>query len=321
MEGEVFQGKAGPFSWINRSLRYLFAPFLLSEWRKAAAEAKPATKLGNLKQTVLKLSFYYILFSPLVAMPFYNTCIFHPFMCGDYELAELEGVKKQEAFFFNSEKQRLHGWFFAKPGATKTVLLSHGNAGNLTHRNDLCKQLLQSGASVFIYDYAGFGKSEGSPTVDGCCRDAVAAFDYLNKTLKIPASSIVLYGESIGTAISCQLAAKRPCGALILQSGFQSLPQIAGEKIPVFFIYPRNIFPCNQLDSLAYLKGKHPPLLLIHGEADNIIPPHNSEDLYKAASGEKYLVKLPKAGHNDVPFNLTFECMSALSQFLQAKGS
>lgn len=303
-----------PLHLFARAFRYVMAPFFPSEWKNSALEIRRTTP-QKIKYSLTKVGIYYLLFSPLVAMPFYNTCIFHPYVCGDYQLSDIGGVKKQDAFFTNAHGTRLHAWYFEKPGAKKTVLVSHGNAGNLTHRGDLIKMLLESGASVFIYDYSGFGLSKGSPTVDGCCEDTIAAYDYLAKEKKLAADSIVLYGESIGTAFTCQLAQKRPSAGIILQSAFQSLPQIAAEKLPLISVYPRQIYPVNQLDSLAFVKGEHPPLLLIHGEKDDLIPEHNAEDLFKAASGIKSIIRLPKAGHNDVPYHITYEGWRALTKF------
>lgn len=303
-----------PFNILSRCFRYLMAPFFASEWKKSISEVQCTTP-QKIKTSLIKIAIYYMLFSPLVAMPFYNTCIFHPFVAGDFQLAEIGGVKKQDVFFSGMGQNKLHGWLFEKPGAAKTVLVSHGNAGNLTHRTELVKMLLDCGASVFIYDYRGFGLSKGSPTVDGCCEDALAAYDYLRYTKGVPARAIVLYGESIGTGFTSQLASKRDCGSIILQSGFLSLPKIGKEKIPLLSVYPNQLFPFNPLDTLAYLKAKHPPVLLIHGTLDNIIPSKCSDELFKAASGEKYLVKLPKAGHNDIIPNMTFEALAALTRF------
>ena len=300
---------------FGRVFHYVMAPFYPSTWQKSAPDKSGLTP-EKVRQALLKACIYYLIFSPLIAMPFYNNCIFHPFMTGNYAVSQIAGVKKQDVFFQNASGTRLHGWYFAKPGAKKTVLLSHGNAGNITHRQDLCTLLLSAGASVFIYDYSGFGLSRGSATIDGCCQDATAAFDYLTNTLKVPANQIVLYGESVGTGFTCQLAARRPCAAVILQSAFQSLPQIAYEKMPLICIYPRFLYPVNPLDSLSYVRGQHPPLLLIHGKQDKLISCGNSQNLFDAASGEKYLFTLPNAGHNDVPYNQTDECLVALSRFL-----
>ncbi|MBX9687801.1 MAG: alpha/beta hydrolase [Candidatus Obscuribacterales bacterium] len=304
---------------LSKSLLYLIAAFRPSLWKKAGQEilALSRPKAG---QALSKAGLYYILFCPLVAMPFYNTCIFHPFVCGDFDLKEIASIKKEDCFFKNSDNIALHAWYFRNPKAARTVLLSHGNAGNLTHRKELIKVLLESGASVFAYDYQGFGLSKGSPSVEACIKDAIAAYDYLHRDLKVPGNQIVLYGESIGTAFSCQLAKARPeLAAIILQSGFQSLPQIAHEKVALVKIYPKESFPCNKLDTLEYVKGKHPPLLIIHGEKDSTISSHNADELYKAAGGETYLVKLPDADHNNVPLKLNYAALSALSRFCRTE--
>lgn len=310
--------KPSVFAALGRAYRYIMAPFLPSEWKRMQTDfiEDKRTPAQKVRASLLKLSLYYVIFSPLVAMPFYNTIIFHPFMTGDYDVKEMDGIKKQDVFFYNQNKQRLHAWYFKNPKASKTVFISHGNAGNLSHRAMLVRLLLLTGASVFVYDYGGFGLSRGSAGVDSCVADSLAAYDCLNKTLQVPASSIVLYGESIGTAMTVQVASKRPCASVILQSGFQSLQQIACEKVPVFHVYPSGIFPCNKLDTLSYVKGKHPPILFIHGQLDKIIPAHNSDDLFKAASEPKFHVKLEKAGHNDIVENMSYQCLAALSKFL-----
>ncbi|KHD90111.1 hypothetical protein AH06_01765 [candidate division TM6 bacterium Zodletone_IIa] len=301
---------------IQKAFNYLIAPFKLSEWKKSAQEAKGKAK-QEAKKTLMLLGIYYVLFSPLVAMPFYNTCIFHPYVTGDYEIKEIAGVKKQDVYFENSQHTKLHAWYFANPAAKKTILFSHGNAGNITHRTEILKLLINSGASVFIYDYSGFGLSKGSPSVDGCIDDAIAAFDTMKNKLKIDPQSIVLYGESLGTGITSQLAEHRNCSGVILQSAFASLPEIAREKMIVFRLYPDFIYPVNKLNTKAYVKGQHPPLLIIHGEKDNIIPVHNADDIYAAASQKKSLVKLPEASHNDVPDHATYDMGNKLAEILR----
>jgi len=306
----------GPLNRLANAFRYVFAPFFPSEWALKSVEPKGFT-VSKVKRGIFKLFIYYLLFSPMIAMPFYNTCIFHPFMAGDFDLKEIAGVKKQDVFFSTAGGSRLHGWLFSQKGAKKTVLVSHGNAGNLTHRTDLIALLLRSGASVLIYDYRGFGRSQGQASVNGCCDDALAAYDFLSKDLHVPSDQIVLYGESIGTGFTAQLSAKRPCAGIILQSAFKSLPEIALEKLPYMSIYPTCFYPINNLNTISILGGVHPPLLLIHGKQDAIIPYHNAQDLFQAATGAKQLVSLPKAGHNDITSNVNPELLSALSKILR----
>lgn len=296
-------------------LRFIKAFFLPPSW-KIEKQTEQLSKKQIAIRLLQKLTLYYLLFCPLVAMQFYTNCIFHPLVLGDFSNSKIDGITGQNIFFKSSDGTRLHGWYFFQPKARKTVLISHGNAGNLTHRRDLVNLLLATGASVFIYDYRGFGLSKGSPGVNESCNDGIAAFDYLNKSLKTPASSIVLYGESLGTGISAQIASKRTVSGVILQSAFRSLPQIAREKMPLFAIYPDAIFPVNTLDTLQFVRGEHPPLLIIHGKDDALISDKNAEELFKEASGSnKTLAICPQAGHNDVYAKLTEEAVSALHKF------
>lgn len=277
---------------------------------------KPALPFKHKATTAaLKILAYYLLFSPLIAMPFYNTCIFHPYVTGAYDLTEVGGVKKEDVFF-SSQGHRMHGWYFAKPEAKKLVIVSHGNAGNLTHRTGLIELLLKSGVSVFIYDYSGYGLSHGSPNIDGCIDDAVSAYDAIVKKTNFAPESIVLYGESLGTAISCQLAQKRPVSSIVLQSGFQSLPEIARQKIWAINLYPNFIFPCNQLDSRDFISKNNPKLLLIHGQKDEIIPAFNSDAMYAVDHGQKQIIRLANAGHNDVVEKMDSKSKKILSDFL-----
>jgi uncharacterized protein len=306
-------GSAGRFGFFWRAIRFLLAPFTFNGWSNCFSELK-ALDSKKAQVAAMKAAIYYALFSPLIAMPFYNTVLFHPYVTGYYDFDSIAGVKKQD-ILFRSGSERLHGWYFSNPASLHVVLISHGNAGNITHRKSLIKLLLETGASVFIYDYEGYGLSTGSPSIDKCCLDATAAFDCLS-SIKDTKQEIVLYGESIGTGITCELARLRCAKKIILQSGFQSLPQIAREKVPLTAIYPEFVFPCKHLDTRKFLEGNHPPVLLIHGRKDEIIPAHNSRDLYAASSGTRYLVELPDAGHNDIVEKMDFQALSAISAFL-----
>src|SRR5262249_24453256 len=150
-----------------------------------------------------------------------------------------------------------------------------------------------TGSSVLIYDYRGFGRSEGVPTVEGVCDDAMSAYNFLTKNEGLHSDEIVIYGESLGVGVSTYLASLRPCAGLILQSGFVSLYRIARAVMPLVAIYPEALFPDQGLNSLALLKGKHPPLLIIHGAHDGVVPFRHAEDLYAAASEPKKFLPLP----------------------------
>ncbi len=272
-------------------------------------------KFGKPGRTAVKLLLYYMLFAPLVAMPFYNTVIFHPFMCGDYGRKTVCGLPVRNIDFKNSSGDRLHGWFIEKPGASKVILVSHGNAGNLTHRLPLAQLLLQTNSSVFLYDYRGYGLSSGSATLDGVCDDGLAAYDCLTGTLKANPSQVFVYGESLGSGVSCHIAQHRHCAGIILQSGFMSVNHLAGTKIALFRLYPRCLYPANCLENDIFLSGRHAPLLLLHGRDDTIIPVTESRLLFAAASQPKRLIEV-KGGHNDI---CSSELLQPVASFVQSQ--
>ena len=263
-------------------------------------------------------SLLYLLMSPRVNKLVYRPLMFFPvpFPESLEDIPSLEGVPGEEYFFEGSQGQRLHAWHWRRPGARYTFLFSHGNAGNLTIRLETARNLLNSGASVFVYDYQGFGKSTDKPSVEGICTDAEAAYDLMMRELGLSGRDILLYGESLGASVSTYLSSVRECSGIVLQSGFSSLRKIAGEHFPFLKVYPDALFPKPALDSLSILKAPHPPVLLLHGEQDTVIPVSHSVELFEGAVGRKHFVKLPLSSHADVWSSSREECSRALSDFL-----
>lgn len=257
----------------------------------------------------------YLALSPRVASRIYGGMIFHPHAFpDDCELFEIEGVVREEVIF-DSNGSRLHGWYFHAPGSSRTILFNHGNTGNILNREQLITLQLKAGYSVFIYDYRGYGRSQGSATVFGIVEDGCAAYDYLIKERGLTAEDIVVYGESLGAAVSCQIAARRRCAGLILQSGFSSLRQIALELMPYIRVYPNALMPQPNLDSAAILEHAHPPLLIIHGKKDTVVPFTHGEEMFRRASEPKKFLRLPRCGHNDICFLGADEYVESLQQF------
>lgn len=306
-------------STLKNVVHCLFEPFFLSNWLILIDKVRALSikrSIPSYKRVLLEAALYYALLSPVVAMPLYNRIILQPSMSGNYDTSAIAGIKKEDVLF-PGKNGKLHGWYFANPIGKKVVLISHGNAGNISSRTALINLLLQTGASVFIYDYSGYGYSPGVPSVEQCCADADSAYDYLARAKGFNASSIVLYGESIGTGITCNLARKRQCSAVILQSGYKSLPSLAKEKMILFNVYPDIAFGGNQLDNLAFVKDKHPPLLLIHGKNDRVISPVNSEVLFQEASAPKGIVQLNDAEHNDCCLHASYEMLVAINALVE----
>lgn len=261
----------------------------------------------------------YLLFSPRIAKGLYNAMLFRPYRFpeGDYQSGHIDGVSYEDVYFNSLDGTKLHGWFFSQPNARYTILMSHGNTGNIAGRPNLISGLLKTGANLFIYDYRGYGRSEGTPTVSGVIEDGCSAFDHLVNEKKIPANEIVLYGESLGVAISCQISARRKAQGMILQSGFASLPRIGREHMPLMHLYPSILFPQPLLDNISVLKKEHPPLLIVHGHKDAVVPFLHGQELYKAASGKKFLVEFPDCEHSDIPTNASEKFVTAMTDFLK----
>jgi uncharacterized protein len=261
----------------------------------------------------------YLLFSPRVAKGLYNAMLFRPYRFpeGDYQSGHIDGVRYDDVYFNSLDGTKLHGWYFSQANARYTILMSHGNTGNIAGRPNLISGLLKTGANLFIYDYRGYGRSEGTPTVSGVIEDGCAAFDHLASEKKIPENEIVLYGESLGVAITCQISACRKARGMILQSGFASLPKIGREHMPLMHLYPSILFPQPLLDNISVLKKEHPPLLIVHGHKDAVVPFLHGQELYKAASGKKFLVEFPDCEHSDIPINASEKFVNAMADFLK----
>ncbi len=144
-----------------------------------------------------------------------------------------KNLQFEDVYFKSSDGTMLHGWYCPCEHAQATVLMSHGNAGHIADRSSWLAHLQQQvKVAVFAYDYRGYGRSEGKPSVEGAIQDAQAAREKLCELADLKSDQIVLMGESLGGAISVQLAAASPAKALILQSTFSSLQEVAKIHYP-----------------------------------------------------------------------------------------
>lgn len=214
--------------------------------------------------------------------------------------APIKGAECQVLSIKQENGKDLSCWYYKKPADNGLILVSHGNAGNISHRCELSRHLLSdTDCSVLLYDYQGYGHSEGTPSIKGILKDGIAAFDFAVKELQYPPDKIIVYGESLGCAVTCEIASQRQPRAMILQSGFRSLPTIAKDVFGPLKLMPGFAFPEPRLDNEKIVEGKHPPLLIIHGVHDEVIPFQHGQALYKKASEPKKFVVLENSGHND----------------------
>jgi fermentation-respiration switch protein FrsA (DUF1100 family) len=189
----------------------------------------------------------------------------------------------------------LMAWYGPAAPGRPTLLYFHGNAGNLASRSERVRKFLARGLGIFMLSYRGYSGSTGSPTERANVADAKLAYDVLVKEGIAP-EDIILYGESLGSGIAVQLAAERPVGGLILDAPYTSIVDVAARAYPIF---PVRWFMFDRYETMRYLPAVHAPVLVIHGEEDEVIPIDMGRAVYAAANGPKEIVTFPGAGHSD----------------------
>lgn len=189
---------------------------------------------------------------------------------------------------------RLHGWWIPHPNPRAVVLHLHGNAGNISHRLELIRIFHDLGLAVLIFDYRGYGRSEGRPSEAGTQRDALTAWRHLTEVRGIAPARIVLHGQSLGAALAAWLAARERPGGLILESAFTSVPELAAELYPWL---PARWLARYDYDTRAYLGSVSCPVLVIHSPDDEIVPYAHGQRLYAAAAEPKAFLTL-RGDHN-----------------------
>jgi fermentation-respiration switch protein FrsA (DUF1100 family) len=233
----------------------------------------------------------------LLVLPvlFEKQLIYHPSRGHDVSAREL-GLPHETVALTAEDGVKLDALFLPAKEPRLTILLAHGNAGNLSHRLDRTI-FLQSrlGASVLLFDYRGYGRSEGSPDEEGTYRDGRAAYRWLTEARGVSPDRLVLFGESLGSAVVLDLALAHPCRALVLEAPFTSVPDMAQVVLPFL---PR-VFVRTQYDNIGKIARLRVPLLVLHGERDEVIPFAQGRRLFEAAPEPKRFFAIPGAGHND----------------------
>lgn len=223
------------------------------------------------------------------------------------------GLDYQDVFLTTADAVKLHGWFIPYEKADRTLLIFHGNAGNIGDRLAWIDVLHDLGAHILIIDYRGYGKSEGKPFEAGLYRDAQAAYDWWAGDRQAHGESLILLGESLGGAVAVNLAAKVSPAGLILQSTFTSAWDMAKTMFPVGLLQPLlNV----HFDSAKTIAAVRCPTLLIHGLQDEIVPFRMGKKLFELAPARKTFYRVPDAGHNDLVEIAGAEYLRQLQMFL-----
>lgn len=192
----------------------------------------------------------------------------------------------------------LHGWYFPLKNSKKTILFCHGNAGNISHRLETVKFLVDLGANVMLFDYRGYGNSTGKPSEEGVYADAEAVYRWLRETKQAAAADIVIFGRSLGGAVGIELATRVPCAGVIVESSFTSMVDMGKKMFPFVPVGGLLHYKFESLDKIGKLSC---PVLVAHSPDDDLIPYEMGRRLFEAAHEPKQFVKL-EGGHNELQY-------------------
>ena len=206
--------------------------------------------------------------------------------------AEVEDVWMRTA-----DGVRINAFYRPNPTSRQVLLWFHGNAENIGYDLDHLRALARIGVNILAVDYRGYGQSEGTPDEAGVYRDADAAYNYLIDERHFRAQDIIIYGHSLGGAVAVNLASRRPCGGLIVQSSFTNARAMARR---MFLIPLIEYVVKSRFDSLEKICAVRAPILVVHGTQDEVVPFSMGQQLFAAASEPKRFYAVEDAGHNDL---------------------
>ena len=192
--------------------------------------------------------------------------------------------------------ERTTGWYiYAASPARGTLLFSHGNAGNMADRLESISIFRDLGFDVLVYDYGGYGESTGRPSEQRCYNDIRAMWRYLLEERGIPEKRIILFGRSLGAGPACQLATEVEAAAVVLESAFVSVPEMASKLYPLF---PVSKLVKHRFDNGSNIGRIRSPLLQIHSPDDTLIPFHHGQVLFEKAPEPKTFLQI-SGDHNE----------------------
>ena len=224
------------------------------------------------------------------------------------------GLEYEHVPFQTSDGLTLQGWFIpggADSGSNITWLWFHGNGGNIGHRiGELALAHHRTGANIFIFDYRGYGESQGSPSEKGTYLDSRAVMEYLSSRSDVDQNRVAFLGHSLGAAVAVELSITQPPMAMVLVSPFASVRDMAPPFPPVRWLVR------NHYDSISRIRGLNVPVLVLHGDLDEIIPISQGRKLYEAANEPKRFQVLEGAAHNDTYAAAAEQYWAAIESFL-----
>jgi len=219
----------------------------------------------------------------------------------EYQTPEKHGLKYESVTFKSKDGTKLHGWFVPAVGkAIATVIHFHGNAQNLSSHFSFVRWLPEKGFNLFVFDYRGYGKSEGKPDREGVHEDGVAALNYIRARKDIDPDKLFVFGQSLGGAVAIRAIADAGASgirAVVLESTFDSYTAIAKEKAPDLLA---SLFISDKLSPDDVIADLSPvPMLFIHGTSDRIVPYARGKRLFDLAKEPKELWTIKNGRHTE----------------------
>ena len=224
------------------------------------------------------------------------------------------GLEFEDVYLTTSDGVRIHGWFVPGSGGP-TLVWFHGNGGNISHRVDNIAGLHgRLGVSILIIDYRGYGLSEGSPTEQGTYLDAEAAVAHALSRPDVDPERVVLFGRSLGCAVAAEMAVRHDAYAVVLESPFTSVLAMAKRVYP--FLPGVGLLVGDMYDTLDKVARIDAPIMVLHGDSDEIVPFEMGREVFEAASEPKRFYIIRGAGHNDTYAVGGAPYLDALGSFL-----
>lgn len=219
----------------------------------------------------------------------------------------------EEVRFQAEDGVKLHGWFVPAEDAAGAVVFCHGNGGNISHRLDTLEILHDLGVSTLIFDYRGYGLSEGKPGEKGTYMDAEAARRWLIENNRAAPDKIVIMGRSLGGAVAAHLAKTHPPAGLVVESSFTSVPDMAAR---MYWFFPVRLLSRFDYNTREHIEQVTCPVLVVHGADDEIVPFAHGQALYERANEPKQFLEL-SGGHNEGFLRAGEKYTSRLGEFLE----
>lgn len=263
---------------------------------------------------ILKITAYALLIIIIITLflsLIQSKLVFHPSQHIETTPIEI-GLQFEDLYIKTSDSIQINAWYIPAEKKDKVILFCHGNAGNISHRLFSIKQFHDLGYGVLIFDYRGYGASEGKISEIGTYKDATAAYDFL-LSKGFADKDIILFGRSLGGAVAAEIAKSRSPAGLILESTFTSIPDMGAKLYPLL---PVRLFCYIKYNTISKIKEIKCPLLVIHSPDDEIVPFDMGMKIFEQANEPKKFFKI-HGSHNEGYFISSPQYENTLRDFIQ----